>query len=165
MSIVVKHDSKVWTPPPEGLHPAVCCDVVDLGPMDTPWGRKEKVRIRWQLEDINPDTGKRFDVSGLYTKSLSPKANLRSMLETWRAKRFSDQELQGFDLEKLLGVNAQVQVIHKPGDEGQVYANVQAVVPPAKGMVKLTVVDYVREQDRATVGHAPKPEDDDDIPF
>jgi hypothetical protein len=165
MAITVKYDQKPFTPAPEGLHQAVCCDVIDLGMMDTPWGRKEKVRLRWQLDEASPDTGKRFDVSGIYTKSLSPKANLRQMLETWRAKRFSEPELQGFDLEKLLGVNCQVQVIHKAGEEGQVYANVLAVVPPAKGSLKLTVVDYIREQDRAGASHAPAAEVDDDIPF
>jgi hypothetical protein len=31
MSIIAKSNKKDFTPAPEGLHSAVCCDVVDLG--------------------------------------------------------------------------------------------------------------------------------------
>jgi hypothetical protein len=148
MSIIAKKKKIEYTPAPEGLHPAVCCDVVDLGLQPTPWGEKEKVEIRWQIEEVNPDNdNKPFDVRKRFTLSLHEKANLRSTLETWRGQKFSDEELEGFDLEKLVGVNCQVQIIHNIKDDNT-YANVQAVVPAAKGAVKLRVRDYVRQIDR-----------------
>jgi len=167
VAIYTRKKDVTYATPPEGLHQAVCVDVVDLGDQDTPWGSKPKIEIRWQLDEVNPETGKRFEIRNRYTNSLHEKAALRQTLETWRGKKFTAQELKGWDLEKLLGVNCQVQVVHKPGDEGRVWANVQAVVPAAKGAVKLRAQDYVRQIDREDVagnGHAKK-EGDDDIPF
>ena len=47
MSIIAKKELSTFTPAPEGLHQAVCCDVVDLGLKNTPWGDKHKIRIVW----------------------------------------------------------------------------------------------------------------------
>jgi hypothetical protein len=172
MAIIAKKKKTEFTPAPEGLHAAVCCDVVDLGLQQTPWGEKHKVEIRWQIEEVNPDNdNKPFLVSKRFTLSLHEKANLRSTLEAWRGRKFTEEELDGFDLEKLIGAVCQVQIIHNAVDEGQVYANVQAVVPAAKNAVRLRVRDYVRviereerkrlEQDEFTSRQV----SDDDVPF
>lgn len=168
MAILAKKQHTTYANPPEGLHPAVCVDVIDLGDVMTAYGLKPKVEIRWQLDEVNPETHKRFEVRARFTNSLHEKALLRQTLETWRGKKFTATELQGWDLEKLLGVNCQVQIVHAPGDEGRVWANVQAVVPAPRGAVKLVPVDYTRQVDR--VGAAShldvKPEDDDErVPF
>ena len=168
MAIYARKQNTTYANPPEGLHPAVCVDVIDLGELPTAWGPKPKIELRWQLDEINPETQKPFQVRARFTNSLHEKAILRQTLETWRARKFTADELKGWDLEKLIGVCAQVQIIHAPGDEGRVWANVQAVVPFPKGMVKMKARDYVREQDRVaetTNGHAKKEEDEDDIPF
>ena len=57
-------------------------------------------------------------------------------------------ELQGFDLESLLGQNCQLQVVHAPGRNGQTYANVQTIVPLMPGTPLLDPEDYVRVVDR-----------------
>lgn len=171
MAIIAREPESKFTPAPEGLHAAVCCDVVDLGLLDDGYGMKHKVEIWWQLDFVNADTDKRFLVRRRYTNSLSEKANLRKDLEVWRGRKFTPIELQGFDLEKLIGVCAQVQVVHRITDEGKTFANVQAVVPLGKGMPKVHVGDaYVRVQDRTpTPAHADAPaahdEDDDAVPF
>jgi hypothetical protein len=169
MAIIAKDTRKEFTPAPEGLHQAVCVDVVDLGLVEGPWGAKPKVRIVWQLDQTNPETGKRFVVSQQYTLSLNEKATLRHHLEAWRGRKFSAQELQGFDLEKLLGVNGQVQVVHALSDDGRIWANVQAIVPLGKGMTKMRAEDYTRLKDRleAPPPGAPgtKATDSDEVPF
>jgi hypothetical protein len=150
VAIIAKDSKKEFTPAPEGLFSAVCCDVVDLGDLDTPWGKKPKVEIRWQIEETNPETQKPFMVLRRFTLSLHEKANLRSTLEAWRGRKFSKEELEGFDLERLIGANCQVQIIHNIADESTVYANVQAVVPAAKNGAKLRVSqDYIRMAERA----------------
>jgi hypothetical protein len=169
MAIMAKDSRKEFTPAPEGLHQAVCVDVVDLGLIDGPWGQKPKVRLVWQLDSTNPETGKRFTVSQQYTLSLNDKATLRHHLEAWRGKKFSAQELQGFDLEKLLGVNGQVQVVHALSDDGRIWANVQAIVPIGKGMTKMRAEEYTRVKDRtdkpaAETGTNGTPAEDD-VPF
>ena len=46
-------------------------------------------------------------------------------------------------------MNCQVQVIHNIKDGGETYANVQAVVPPARNAAKMRVPDgYVRVVER-----------------
>jgi hypothetical protein len=167
MAILAKDNRKDFLPAPEGLHQAVCVDVVDLGLQETPWGAKEKVEVRWQLEVINPETDKPFLAVKRYTLSLNEKATLRHHLEAWRGKKFTTDELSGFDLEKLLGANAQVQIVHNVTDEGRTYSNVQAVVPLGKGMVKMGMQEYTRMKDRPGQQGAGTPgeADDDNIPF
>lgn len=117
---------------PTGLHRAVCVDVIDMGQKQTPWGEKPKVIVRWQLS-VKASDGSLHLVQKWYTKSLNEKATLRHDLEAWRGKEFTSDELRGFDLEKLIGANCQVLIVHKKATDGKTWANVQAVTPAAKG--------------------------------
>lgn len=166
MAIIARDTQRKFTPPPEGLHQAVCVDVVDLGLLETPWGPKQKVEIRWQLEVANPETGHRHLAVKRYTLSLNEKATLRQHLEAWRGRKFTQEELQGFDLEKLLGVNGQVQIVHILSDDGRTFGNVQAIVPLGKGMVKMRPEEYIRMKDRQPEGAQDSGGDDDEpVPF
>ncbi|MHA1379626.1 MAG: hypothetical protein ACTSRG_14730 [Candidatus Helarchaeota archaeon] len=44
--------------------------------------------------------------------SLHAKATMRKFLESWRGKKFTKEELEGFDLQKILGKPCQLQIIH-----------------------------------------------------
>ena len=148
MAILAKREQADYRPAPEGLHQGVCVDVMDLGMKDTPFGKKHKVRFRWQLENRDPETGKRFSIQKDYTLSLHEQANLTKDLESWRGKRFTLEELNGFDLEVVIGANCQIQVVHNAGKEGQTWANVQTIVPINSKMTKIHPEEYVREKDR-----------------
>jgi hypothetical protein len=169
MPIIAKNTKGDFTPAPEGLHSAVCVDVVDLGIQQSQWGEAHKVQIRWQLEDLDPKTNKPYMVVSKYTLSLHEKSRLRPTLEAWRGRKFTAEEMEGFDLEKLVGANCQIQVIHNVKDGGEVYANVQAVVPAAKNAPKLRPNgDYIRvaERDkRAQLEANPNGITDEDVPF
>ena len=169
MPIIARRPEANFSPAPEGLHQAVCVDVIDLGPQETPWGPKEKLELRWQLDLTDPmstNGTRRFQVSKRYTNSLSEKANLRRDLEAWRGKKFTEAELRGFDVETVLGANCQLQVVHNVKDEGGVWANVQAIVPLGKGMTKIEPQDYTRVQDREKArGAYGAGESDEDTPF
>lgn len=134
---------------PEGLFAACCVDVQALGLVQGAYGPKHKVRLVWQL-DLETDEGHRYEVARVYTLSLHERATLRKDLESWRGRAFTERELDGFDLEKLLGVNAQIQVVARLGDDGQVYANVATVIPPVKGGPRLAPIDFVRLKDRTS---------------
>ena len=136
-----------YTTTPEGLHLCVCCDVVDQGMQSTPWGDKHQVQIRWQSNQADPETGKPFLIVNSYTASLDQRANLRQHLEAWRGKKFSREELDGFDLEVLIGVPCQIQVNHKETTRGTIFPDVQAIVPAPAGTV-LEIVEYERVKDR-----------------
>jgi hypothetical protein len=147
---------------PNGLHAGVCVDVVDLGNVTTQYGTKHFVQIRWQVQvdddDIPPD--KRFEVRRRFPLSLHPMSALRPFLESWRGKQFTEEEAKGFDLERLIGVNCQVQVLQEENN-GRTYANVKTVVPVPKGQQsRLNPQDYTREKDR--VKREPLYDNDDD---
>ncbi len=151
MPIIAKDKKSEFTPAPEGLWPAVCCDVVDLGMVTSQWGTSHQVEIRWQLEEDDPKAKppRPYMVVRRFRNSLHEKSNLRPMLESWRGRKFRAEELEGFDLEKLLGANCQVQIIHDIKTGNSVFAKVQAIVPPGKGAPKLSVRgDYIRKCER-----------------
>lgn len=141
---------------PQGVHHAVCCDVVDLGIVSTPFGDKSQVQIRWQV-DLANSKGDRYVVRKNYTRTLAPKANLRKDLEMWRGRPMTEKETEMFDLERLLGINCQIQVMHKLADNGSVYANVVAVLPIAKNVAKIAVENYQRQKDREQAQDDPRP--------
>jgi hypothetical protein len=183
MPILSRDNQKEFQVPPEGLYQAVCVDVTDLGLRDTRYGKKQQVDIRWMLGQVDEATGQMhvklnddgypFTIMGRYTNSMNEKANLRKHIEAWRGKPFTSEEQKGleengFDLEKLIGANCQLQIVHNIADGGRVYANVQAIVSLDKRLPKLGVPsDYVRFQDRKKEnGNGPAPADPDaDIPF
>lgn len=149
MAIYGRYKKSDYSPAPEGLHQAVCCDVIDLGEVPGKFGTKPMVKIRWQLEEIDPKNKKRYSASKRYNNSLHEKATLRKDLETWRGKKFTEKELDKFDLEKLIGVNCQLSISHNVKEDGEIYANVMTIVPINPKMKKITVSeDYEREKDR-----------------
>lgn len=163
MPFLVKESASQFEPAPEGLQQAVCVDIVDLGMVTNEWGTKHQVRLVWQVPSLQKN-GERHQVSQRYTLSLHKKAKLRQHLEMWRGRALSPDELKGFDLEKLLGANAQVQIVHNVADEGRVYANLQAIVPLLPNTPKLAPLNYVRVADRPKDGVAGSTEDDA-LPF
>ena len=176
MAIVASKGSS-FTPCPAGTHVAVCIDVVDLGMVKSTYGERtktqHKVNVIWEIGEKRDD-GKPFRPRKRYTLSLHEKASLRKDLESWRGRPFTDSELEGFDLEALLGVPAMLCVVHAASG-GNVYANVTAIMRPPRGM-EAPKADpaYVRVQDQpkdGTPGAQPPDGDqewtptDDDVPF
>lgn len=141
-----------FTPVPEGTHIAVCNMVVDLGLQETTYDNKPTVKhqcfIRWELpheridwtdKDGTPKNGP-MSIGKTYTLSLSDKANLRKDLQAWRGRAFKQEELDGFDLFKLLGVGCQVTVVHA-AKNGKTYANIAGVAGWPKGLPKPQVTE------------------------
>ncbi len=120
--------------PEAALHNAVCTAVFDLGMQPGYQGQiQHKVVIFWELSEVITDggdyNGRRFVVSNTYTASLSDRANLRAMLESWRSRGFGPKELKGFDISVLRGVPCTISIVHNKNDEKKrIYANVSAVM-------------------------------------
>ena len=172
MAIWAREPKATFSTAPEGLHASVCVDVVDIGLEQTEYGQKYKVQLRWVIEELDPTSGRPFLVVRKFSNTLHKKSILRQTLEMWRGKPFTPSELEGFDLEKLIGVSCQVQIVHNVKADGQTFGNVQAVIPLGKGMTKLAVPqDYTRVRDRDKAqgvgdanGHVPE-EEEDPVPF
>ncbi len=162
---------------PSGVFSAVCVDVVDLGQIEVTFGGKtksqHKIRVVWQIEEDDPN-GKPFLAFKRYTLSLHEKAALRADLEAWRGKKFTDLELDGFDVEKLIGAPCMLQLLQEVVGE-KTYANVKSIMQLRKGMEPLKPRDFVRFVDRpkdgTTPSHGEPPPnvwggiDDSEVPF
>jgi hypothetical protein len=137
-----KSDNREFKLPPAGTHVARCVQIVDLGTQKGEWQGKpketHKVRLAWELpnekDTFKPEVGPEpFIIGKDFTVSLDEKASLRKTLEAWRGRPFTEQELAGFDISKLKGVPAMLNVQHVEKG-GKVYANVSAVMALPKGM-------------------------------
>lgn len=122
---------------PPGAHFAICNLIADCGLQEGFGGKAQhKIYIRWEVPDERVSyekDGKQLEgpcsIGSMYTLSLSEKANLRKVLENWRGKPFTPQELQGFDITNVLGKCCQIMVTHS--EDGK-YANITGVMGISK---------------------------------
>ena len=166
---------KSYAPCPEGIHAAVCVDVVDLGMEENQWGSQHKCRLTWEIGAVMED-GRRFTASKKYTVSLHEKSTLFKDLKAWRGRPFTAQELAGFDLDKVLGAPCQLVITHEEKD-GKVYGNITALLKADPKNILQPSGKFVRAKDRegyvAPKSIAPVEEeqppaqnqDDDNVPF
>ena len=156
--------------PPDGPQSAICVDVVDRGEHTSDWAgkitTKRKLSIHWLLAEniplkhwTHPKTGEVQDVhekiagrpymvQRWYTASLHEKAALRQMLRVWRGKEFSDDELENFDVDDVIGTPALLTIQYN-NSNGNWYANVEGVSRLPQNMTAMGMPnDYVRIQDR-----------------
>jgi hypothetical protein len=149
MSIIAKAESgSNFHPVPEGVHPARCFAVIDIGEQySEKFDKKaQKIIIMWELpeETYTNDDGEAIPrvLSKEYTLSLHEKSGLRKDLQAWRGKAFTEEELKGFDLINILGKPCQIQIIHEvKGDK--TYSRIAAIMAIPKGM---KVADQVNER-------------------
>jgi hypothetical protein len=155
---------------PSGTHIAVCNMVVNLGDQPTQYqgkdtGLKSQVYIRWET----PHERIEYEIDGVkkegpltigktYTMSLSEKATLRKDLEAWRGIPFTQEQLDGFDVDAVLGACCQIIVAHRESD-GNEYANVTGIAGWPKGMDRVLaendLISYAADN-TAQYGKLPK---------
>jgi hypothetical protein len=149
-SITAKADDKPFLIPTEDSYTAVCVDIVDCGEQHSEkfnnW--QHKCAIIFQLDEKNPETGKRFELAERFSVTMGEKANLRKFLGQWRGKTYTNDEAKaGAPLEKLVGVNALVQVGHNTSQAtGKVYANIVSIMRLPASMQKIAPENYERAE-------------------
>ena len=86
-----------------------------------------------------------MSIGRTFTASMSEKANLRKLIESWFGKKFpNDDAAADFDLVKLLGHKCLLNVTHT--EKGQkTYANIANATPIPKGMT----ADYPQHNESA----------------
>lgn len=126
-----------------GAYAAVCDMVVDLGVQASPGGQyapKRTLMLRFQIPSERVEITKDGETKSLPAVisrtvglSLNEKATLRQLLQSWRGRAFTPDELKKFDLVNVLGKPAFVNVTHSvKGDK--TYANLTSIMPLPKGM-------------------------------
>lgn len=185
MPIIAKEE-KTYEAIPTGTQQAVCAMVCDIGTHIGDYQGKQikrrQVVVIWQLDEKKKEgdfAGEPFQVSKFYTLSLDQKANLRKDLESWRGRPFTAEELQGFDLENLIGANCMLNLI-----EEKEKVKISAIMPLYKGMAKIkqTLTEEpewiekfrAKSLERTQAGNGPvaseasaakPPQAEDDLPF
>ena len=144
MSLIVSEqtDDTPRTLVPEGPSIARCYSLIDLGTHDDEWQGKVRKRRKvvvgfefpehtavFKEEDGEQPLGR----SQVFTANLGAKANLRKTLESWRGKAFDAKELEGFDLQGILGAPALVTVTHVEKD-GKKKDRIQSIGAVPKGL-------------------------------
>lgn len=129
-----------FTPVPTGMHLGRCFRIVDLGTQKSTYKGtdqyKRKILIQFEIhsEDAQgspllTDKGEPLSISKRYTLSLNENATLSQDLESWRGAAFTADERKGFNLEKLLGVWAMLNITKSTGGDGKEYTNIETINP------------------------------------
>jgi len=126
-----------------GAYAAVCDMVVDLGVQPSPGGQfapKRTLLLRFQIPSERVEITKEGETKSLPAVisrtvglSLNEKATLRQLLQSWRGRAFTPDELKKFDLVNVLGKPAFINVTHSVKGE-KTYANLTSIMPLPKGM-------------------------------
>jgi hypothetical protein len=126
-------DSGDFKPHPEGIHPAVCLDVMDLGLVESDFqGQKKmvnKVKLTFESE-AKGDDGKPCTVSKSFTASLHPKAKLSEFIGKWRGRPVTPGE--SINLQQLIGACCTLVISHQKSMAGKTYASIDAVSKPTR---------------------------------
>lgn len=120
MSLTVAANTSSIKPLPATTYVARCVMLVDLGtqPGYTHAGvttaPKRKILIQWEfpteLIEGGDYDGKPRVFSDEYGLSLHEKANLYKLLVAWRGRKFTEEELKGFNLVAILGAPCVLQL-------------------------------------------------------
>jgi hypothetical protein len=136
MSIIAKSSGggEDFKPVPVGLHPAVCDMIVDLGlqePKQKEFKTTYQIYMRWQFPAQRIEVERNGKKESLpmvlgkfYNLSLHPKSNLYKDLEAWRGKKFTSEELYGFDTSSMIGLPANLVVQHFEGNDNSIRAKI-----------------------------------------
>jgi hypothetical protein len=143
MGITAKSSGTVHEPIPAGNYVARCYQMIHIGTVEEnvmgSLKMLNKVRIGFELpyetKVFNTDKGLQpCVISEEFTLSLHEKATLRKHLESWRGKKFTDKEAEGFDITNLIGKECMVNIIHTVSkNNGNTYAKIGSIAPIAKG--------------------------------
>lgn len=130
-SRVPDNDSDDFQQVSSGTHVGVCFRLIDIGTQYSEMydSHARKVIIGFEVPEETDSEGKPLIVHGWVTNSLSKKATLRQWLEAWRAKPFTKEELQGFDLTQIIGKGCLLNI----GETEKGRAKISAIMALPKG--------------------------------
>ena len=186
-------DGGNFKPHAEGVYPAVCVDVIDLGLVWVEFKGERKLLRKLKLvfeTEQKTDDGRNCTISKNYTASLHPKARLAEDLGKWRGRPVLPGE--SIDLSKLVGACCTLVISRQQNMVGKTYASIDAISKPTKKLTpsgsydsaaaRQRIADWQAKQNGAQgpampasqpAAQAPAPapakpaapQPDDDVPF
>jgi hypothetical protein len=135
-----------------GRYKAICYKIVDAGTrLESFKGGKPKPRslvfLYWEVthvqmgedgeefwDEVRMEDGRRFSISKKYTASMNENATLFLELKSWRGKKFTDEDIAGFDITKLLGKTCEFDVVEYQKNDGGTGTAVEGIYKPEGGV-------------------------------
>lgn len=122
-----------------GLYLAICYLIADIGEHENRMynNTSRQIVITWEFPD------ERIEINGqmvpraqsmFFTLSLNERARLRGFLENWRGRAFSAEELEGFDVGKVLGAPCMLNMVERVKPDGSKRTVIGGVSRVPKGM-------------------------------
>lgn len=144
-------------PHPAGSFAMKCIDLIDYGLVDMTWQgvtrKKHRICLRfWCGETFEDEEGKERPlwVDHYLTLSLHENSALRPFLESWRGQMFTEQELEGFNVAVLVGVDAWIGLGHERKGE-RTFCNILSISRMPPGVEGPGEPDgYIRVKDRTS---------------
>lgn len=119
-----------YEPIPTGIQPAALVNIFNLGlQRNTRGDMNPECVFLWELAGPRKKDGTPFLVTRRYTASLNEKANLRKHLRAWRTRDFTADELKHFDTERLINLNARLNLL-KVSRNGREWVDIDGLLPP-----------------------------------
>lgn len=145
MSITAKNESKGgnFEQVPAGNYVARCIRMVNIGTIEEEiLGKKKmmnKVAITFELpteqrvfKEGDPESP--YLVQKEFNLSMNEKATIRLYMESWRGKKFTDEEAVNVDISKMLGKSCMINVVHKMSKKGTAFPDIASITPLPKGL-------------------------------
>jgi len=183
MPVIAKNEGKSFEQPTVGVVQAACAFVEDIGTHQSEYNgkpiKRHQIVVCWELSEKMKEgdyAGKPFMMSKFYTLSLNEKATLRKDLESWRGVSFTQNELAGFDVEKLIGANCLLNLVSAQKRDGSDTIKIAAIMPLPRNTTKINAVNtvppkWIEEFRRKSLeaasgqGNDEPPINNDELPF
>ena len=144
MSLTAK-ESSGREPMEEGWKDAVCCWVTDLGSTLNPFqpGKmKNDILFSFEVPSARvmvEDKSMPAVLSMFLNNTLHAKGSMRKVLESWRGKSFTKEELVAFKLNNVVSAPCRIQVVHKAKADGSIGEKIANVMEASDGGKELKV--------------------------
>ena len=130
---------------PKGIHPAVCCEFVDLDVVETKWGKRHKAKWVFQVDSREED-GRRQEVHckfNLTVGTAKKPSKVQKFMGKWRGQAYTEAELKNGDVdpERPVGQPCMLDIEHMTLEDGTTIYYVDNILPP--GEIRLKPENYV----------------------
>jgi len=138
MALIAKDNAKEFKPLEAGTHIGRVCGLINIGTItDTIKGTdvtRNRISIAFEIPGELREDGKPHVINQEFTLSMNKNGNLLPFVESMLGRKLDKDEAKEFDVYKLIGTPAMVNVIHSaPNADGNVFANIKSVSPLPKG--------------------------------
>jgi len=148
--IAKKPTMRPFQPVPAGMYVARCYSLVDLGThkkkaykgVEKGMGRKIQCTFELLSGETMPD-GRPFSISTYWWLSMHEMSPMRINLESWRGKKFTEEEEQGFDVKNILGKYCLLNAVTTVSQNGGEFTNIGSLAPLLKEMTPPAGVNQI----------------------